>query len=125
MNKCPFCSPNTARIVFEEADVFAYKDGFPVSSGHLLVIPKRHISSLLEASSEELNTIMAAIIKAQNFLKKEVSPDGFNIGINEGYAAGQTVSHLHIHIIPRYKNDCADPRGGVRWVIPDKADYWS
>lgn len=101
------------------------RDGFPISPGHTLIIPKRHIGSFFELTADEQAELMALLGSAKIVLDKDHSPNGYNIGINDGPAAGQTVPHLHIHLIPRYKGDRADPRGGVRWIIPEKADYWS
>ncbi|GAB3361525.1 HIT family protein [Giesbergeria sinuosa] len=100
-------------------------DGFPVSPGHSLVIPKRHVGSFFEVSPDERTALFELLEQAKQSVEAELHPDGFNIGINDGPAAGQTVPHLHIHLIPRYLGDLADPRGGVRWVIADKANYWS
>jgi diadenosine tetraphosphate (Ap4A) HIT family hydrolase len=101
------------------------RDAFPISPGHTLIIPKRHIGSFFEISPDEREDLMSLVSTAKAELAAEFKPDGFNIGINDGQVAGQTVPHLHIHLIPRYKGDMGDPRGGVRWIIPDKADYWS
>jgi diadenosine tetraphosphate (Ap4A) HIT family hydrolase len=101
------------------------RDAFPISPGHTLIIPKRHIGSFFDLSPDEREDLMSLVSNAKAELATEFKPDGFNIGINDGPVAGQTVPHLHIHLIPRYKGDMADPRGGVRWIIPDKADYWS
>jgi len=101
------------------------RDGFPISPGHTLVIPRRHIGSFFDIDKDERDSLIGLLDKAKQELLNEFQPDGFNIGINDGPAAGQTVPHLHIHLIPRYQGDLPDPRGGVRWVIPDKADYWS
>ena len=98
----------------------AFEDGFPISPGHILVIPKRHIESFSEATSEE----MLDCLKLINLVKCRVKADGFNVGYNDGVAAGQTVMHAHMHIIPRYNNDVKDPRGGIRWILPNKAKYW-
>lgn len=126
---CPFCqiaaTQGHERIIAENASAFVIRDGFPVSLGHTLVIPKRHVGSLFETTEQELAELMVLLRQAQEALVAEFAPDAFNIGINDGAAAGQTVPHLHIHLIPRYHGDLSDPRGGVRWVIPDKADYWS
>jgi len=100
------------------------RDGFPVSPGHTLVIPKRHVATFFDITEEEQMAIGRAIQKAKIVLDQEFTPDGYNIGINNGEAAGQTVFHLHLHLIPRYEGDCEDPRGGVRWVLPEKAVYW-
>jgi len=101
------------------------RDAFPISPGHTLIIPKRHIGSFFDISPDEREDLMSLVSTAKAELAAEFKPDGFNIGINDGPVAGQTVPHLHIHLIPRYKGDMGDPRGGVRWIIPDKADYWS
>ncbi len=101
------------------------RDGYPISLGHTLVIPKRHVGSFFELTPEEASEVMSLLKRAKSVLDNEFKPQGYNIGINDGVAAGQTVPHLHIHLIPRYSNDRADPRGGVRWIIPEKADYWS
>jgi len=122
---CPFCTLPLARIVDENAHAVWIRDGFPVSPGHSLVIPKRHVGSFFETSAAERDALLALLDAAQAAIASEFHPDGFNIGINDGPAAGQTVPHLHIHLIPRYKGDLLDPRGGVRWVVPEKADYWS
>jgi diadenosine tetraphosphate (Ap4A) HIT family hydrolase len=109
----------------KNAHALAIYDGYPVSSGHTLIIPKRHIASFFELSREEQSAMLALLAEMRQLLQTERTPDGFNIGINDGAAAGQTVMHLHIHLIPRYTGDQPDPRGGVRWIFPDKADYWT
>jgi diadenosine tetraphosphate (Ap4A) HIT family hydrolase len=103
---------------------FTIRDTLPVSPGHTLIIPKRHIASFFEATKDEEAALLDALRQAKAGLDKELSPDGFNIGINDGLTAGQTILHLHIHVIPRYKGDMPDPRGGIRWIFPDKAAYW-
>jgi diadenosine tetraphosphate (Ap4A) HIT family hydrolase len=103
---------------------FVIRDGFPISPGHTLIIPKRHVGSFFEISLEERDDLLDLLDQAQKVLDTELNPDGFNIGINDGPSAGQTVPHLHIHLIPRFKWDQGDPRGGVRWIIPEKAKYW-
>ena len=124
-NPCPFCTLPLNRIAGANHHGFWIRDGYPVSSGHSLVIPKRHMASFFETTEEERYALLALLNEAKLAAEAEFSPDGFNIGINDGAAAGQTVPHLHIHVIPRYSGDLEDPRGGVRWVIPAKADYWS
>lgn len=121
---CPFCTLEAGRIVLENTHAMAVLDGFPISPGHTLVIPKRHIGSLFEATAEERRALFDLLAVARSQLLESHRPDGFNIGINDGASAGQTVMHLHIHLIPRYAGDVADPRGGVRWIFPDKAPYW-
>lgn len=122
---CPFCSLPQERILGQNAHALWIRDGFPVSPGHSLVIPKRHVGSFFETSAHERTALLELLDQAQAAAVAELRPHGANIGINDGAAAGQTVPHLHIHLIPRFAGDQADPRGGVRWVIPDKADYWS
>jgi diadenosine tetraphosphate (Ap4A) HIT family hydrolase len=121
---CPFCSIPRDRIVFESEFALAFRDGFPVSPGHTLVIPKRHVMSLFEATPDEQSAIWRILGIAKVDLDRQFQPAGYNIGINDGTAAGQTVMHLHVHLIPRYDGDRDDARGGVRWVLPDKAAYW-
>lgn len=121
---CPFCNLDNTRIICQEKLVIALSDGYPISPGHTLIIPKRHIASLFDASDEEQMALLHALGTARTELNRQYAPDGYNIGINDGLAAGQTVMHLHIHLIPRYTGDCLDPRGGVRWIFPDKAIYW-
>lgn len=99
--------------------------GHPVSTGHSLIIPRYHVGSFFDATPPERVALLALLDKAKELIKKHHAPAGYNIGIKDGAAAGQTVPHLHIHLIPRYEEDHDDPRGGVRWVIPDKANYWS
>lgn len=120
---CPFCHPAHSSVVFSNSVIVALWDGFPVSEGHLLVVPRRHVATWFEASEEEQREIWQAIEKGKEAICQIYQPDGFNIGINIGEAAGQTVPHLHLHIIPRYHGDVPDPRGGVRYVIPHKANY--
>ena len=124
MKNCPFCSIDERRIILENKTVMAIRDGFPVSPGHALIIPKRHIASFFETNKDEREAIVEALEQSKRILDKEFSPDGYNIGINDGIMAGQTVMHLHLHLIPRYKGDSRDPRGGVRWIFPEKARYW-
>ena len=122
---CPFCALTEDRIVAEDSYCLTVRDGFPVSPGHTLIIPKRHISSFFETMPDERDAMFNALDKAKRNLDEEFEPAAYNIGINDGPAAGQTVGHLHVHLIPRYEGDQPDPRGGIRWVIPEKARYWS
>ena len=122
---CPFCQIPSERIIAQNEHAFAIRDAFPVSPGHTLIIPKRHVSSFFDITQEEKLALLALLDEAKAGLESEFHPHSYNIGINDGPAAGQTVPHLHIHLIPRYKNDVPDPRGGVRWVVAEKADYWS
>lgn len=121
---CPFCAPPAERILILADEALVIRDAFPVSPGHTLVIPRRHIGSFFELTDAERACMVELLAKAKAELDLSFQPDGFNIGINDGAAAGQTVPHLHLHLIPRYRGDAPDPRGGVRWVLPAKAKYW-
>jgi len=101
------------------------RDGYPISPGHTLIIPKQHVGSFFELSPAEVDAMLDLLRIAKRNLDTQFSPDSYNIGINDGPQAGQTVPHVHMHLIPRYQGDVKDPRGGVRWLIADKADYWS
>ena len=110
--------------VYETEDYIVFKDGFPVTEGHTLIITKRHISSYFDLTKEELNELSNILIEEKLLLEKfDNMIKGFNIGINQGSLAGQTIMHCHIHLIPRRKNDVANPTGGVRGVIPSKQNY--
>ena len=126
---CPFCEialdASHERLLHQNPFGFVIRDGFPVTEGHSLIIPRRHIASFFDLTEEERPALFALLDLAKAELDELYGPDGFNIGINDGPAAGQTVPHLHIHLIPRYAGEGGDPRGGVRWVVPGKADYWS
>ncbi|MDW7644417.1 MAG: HIT family protein [Desulfuromonadales bacterium] len=124
MSSCPFCQIDASRILLANELAMAIHDGYPVSSGHSLIIPKRHIASIFETTPAEQAALWELVVKMRESLLEEHHPAGFNIGINDGVAAGQTVLHLHIHLIPRYSGDQCDPRGGVRWIFPEKAKYW-
>jgi diadenosine tetraphosphate (Ap4A) HIT family hydrolase len=121
---CPFCTLEDCEIVARNSLAVAIYDKFPVSPGHILVIPRRHFADYFDATDGELRAIGQLLRESQAILIREKSPDGFNIGINIGAAAGQTVFHLHVHLIPRYVGDHPRPAGGVRHVIPGKGyDY--
>ena len=122
---CPVCSLPASRIVEQNAHAVLILDAYPVSPGHSLVIPKRHVGSFFEVTQFERAALFALLDRAKELVDHQHQPVGYNIGINDGAAAGQTVLHLHIHLIPRYDGDQPDPRGGVRWLIPQKADYWT
>jgi len=109
--------------VLENELAYAIYDKFPVSKGHLLIISKRHVRGYFDATKEEKLAIYDLVDKCKEFLDEEYSPAGYNIGINIGETAGQTVMHLHVHLIPRYNRDVEDPRGGVRGVIPSRMKY--
>lgn len=122
---CPFCAriaAGTTMLAAEHAAVVA--DAFPVSPGHALVVPRRHVASYFELDAGEQAAIWALVSDVQRHLEHERHPAGYNIGINVGAAAGQTVAHAHVHVIPRYAGDVEDPRGGVRRILAAKAAYW-
>ena len=121
---CPFCDLPQERILLSNTYGMAIRDAYPVSVGHTLILPHRHIASFFEIKPEERMALLDLLDEARITLDKLNRPDGYNIGINDGMAAGQTISHLHIHLIPRFKGDLPDPRGGVRWIFPKKAKYW-
>ena len=123
--KCPFCPPKDHEVIETHQLAVAIKDSFPLTRGHTLVVPRRHVASFFELTEEERAAVMKLLDRAKAALDKEYTPDAYNIGINDGAAAGQTVMHLHVHLIPRYKGDTDDPRGGVRWIFPKKAEYWN
>ena len=109
--------------ILENEFAYAVYDGFPVSRGHVLVIPKRIVPEIFDLSNDEYQGCFKLVKKVQEYLKSKYHPDGINVGINCGEDAGQTIFHAHIHVIPRYKGDVAKPRGGVRNIIPGKGDY--
>lgn len=121
---CPFCSLPAERFVVESEHAVVIRDGFPVSPGHTLIIPKRHVASFFDVTDAERSDLMSLLAAARDDLERRFHPAGYNVGINDGAAAGQTVPHVHMHLIPRYDGDREDPRGGVRWVLPEKAAYW-
>jgi diadenosine tetraphosphate (Ap4A) HIT family hydrolase len=122
---CVFCTLDLKRVIAANSIAFVIRDGFPISPGHTLIIPRRHFGSFFEATTQEQQAMLELLDAQKQLLDREFSPAGYNIGINDGPAAGQTVPHLHIHLIPRYAGDRPDPRGGVRWILPDKARYWT
>jgi diadenosine tetraphosphate (Ap4A) HIT family hydrolase len=122
---CPFCRPDTDRIRVASAFAVACTDGFPVAQGHTLVLPKRHVASLFDLPEQEQGAVWQLVARVRALLLAEFQPNGFNVGLNDGPAAGQTVLHAHVHVIPRRRGDVADPRGGFQWVLPAKAAYWA
>ncbi len=121
---CPFCNPESTReLILESATAYAIYDKYPVNQGHALIIPKRHCSNYFQLSFKEQSACWYVLNKTQKVLTEKFKPDGFNIGININNAAGQTIPHVHVHLIPRYDGDIKDPEGGVRGVIPEKRIY--
>lgn len=107
----------------DHALAYATRDTYPVSPGHTLIIPRRHCASFFELTPEEMAACMELLVAEQRALEAETKPDGYNVGVNVGRAAGQSIHHVHIHLIPRYAGDHPRPQGGVRQVLPAKADY--
>ena len=123
-SSCPFCSYEPTRAWIENEHAIACPDAYPVTDGHTLVIPRQHVSSLYELSAEQQSAVWNLVAEVRQRLLTGLKPDGFNIGVNDGLAAGQTVEHAHVHVIPRYIGDVPDPRGGIRWIISEHAKYW-
>lgn len=123
-NNCPFCKVESEREIIASTSLsIAFFDGYPVSQGHVLIIPRRHVASFFDlAENEQLDMLMLAK-RVKGIIDEMYHPDGYNIGVNVGEAAGQSVFHVHMHVIPRYKGDVPNPRGGVRGVIPSKQSY--
>ncbi|MBD2343269.1 HIT family protein [Anabaena subtropica] len=120
-NYCIFCNPNKQlKLLTESATAYAIFDGYPLTKGHILVIPKRHVSNYFQLPMKEQSACWLMVNKAQELLKKEFSPDGFNVGMNINRAAGQKIMHTSIHIIPRYKGDAMGAKSGIRNVIPKR-----
>lgn len=121
---CPFCSPSSGQLVAEHPLAVVVRDAFPLTPGHSLVIPRRHVASFFDCTAEERAAMMELLDAAKAVLDREHRPAGYNLGLNNGRVAGQTVMHVHLHLIPRYTGDAVDPRGGVRWIFPERAAYW-
>jgi len=118
---CLFCTP---RLVTRRNELaYCTRDSFPLSPGHSLIIPLRHCADFFELSPEEMAACMDLLRSARADLDAELKPDGYNIGVNVGPAAGQSIWHVHVHLIPRYAGDHPSPRGGVRQILPWKAEY--
>jgi diadenosine tetraphosphate (Ap4A) HIT family hydrolase len=111
-------------LIASNALAAAFADGFPLTPGHTLIVPRRHESDFLALSSAEQAAIWALVPDVCRHIEAHHRPDGYNIGVNVGEAAGQTIGHAHLHVIPRYRGDVEEPRGGIRWIIPGKAKYW-
>jgi diadenosine tetraphosphate (Ap4A) HIT family hydrolase len=122
---CPFCDRiASGNIIAGNDRAAALLDGYPLNPGHCLVIPRRHVADFFDLSPSEQADIWSLVSELKARLDTERAPAGYNVGINVGAAAGQTVWHAHVHLIPRYAGDVEDPRGGVRWLIPARAPYW-
>ena len=121
MDKCFFC--NADDYILENDLALGRYDGFPVSKGHMEFVTKRHVPTFFETTAQERVAIFELVEKAKKMLDKKYHPDGYNIGMNCGEAGGQSIMHVHVHLIPRYRGDVPNPRGGVRGVIPSKQNY--
>lgn len=123
-SECPFCNlDSNIEIISETATAVAFLDSYPVSKGHTLIIPKRHIGNYFDLKTHEQRALWILVNRCKKILTERYNPDGFNVGININEAAGQSIFHVHIHLIPRYKGDMKNPKGGVRGVIPEKQGY--
>jgi diadenosine tetraphosphate (Ap4A) HIT family hydrolase len=120
---CPFCQLPPTRILAENAHAVAVADAFPVSAGHSLIIPRRHNDSFFELAPNEVLALYELLSRMKFQLDRQLKPAGYNVGINFGEAAGQTVTHLHVYLIPRFFGDVTERRGGVRNVVPGKGPY--
>ena len=125
VNGCPFCDLPAGGVVERNQHALAFRDRYPLAAGHTLVIPRRHVESPFDLAPEELTALWSLVAQVRRSLASEFAPDAFTIGVNDGVAAGQTIPHAHVHVIPRWTGDVADPRGGLRWVIPTRAPYWN
>jgi diadenosine tetraphosphate (Ap4A) HIT family hydrolase len=125
MEPCPFCHKIERReFTIETECAIAFLDAFPLSPGHSLIVPRRHESDFFKLTEVEELAVWRVVRDVRNDIETRLAPQGYNVGINIGFAAGQTVGHAHVHLIPRYRGDVDDPRGGIRWMIPAKAPYW-
>ena len=123
-NNCLFCKVESEREILASTPLsIAFFDGFPVSPGHALIIPRRHVASFFDLYKEEQLDMLRLADSVKSIIDERYHPDGYNVGVNVGEVAGQSIFHVHMHIIPRYKGDVPNPRGGVRGVIPSKQDY--
>jgi diadenosine tetraphosphate (Ap4A) HIT family hydrolase len=120
---CPFCQLPAQRVLDSNAHALAVADAFPVSPGHTLIISRRHVADFFELTEGEEAAVHELLCRMKDRLASTLKPDGWNIGVNVGTVAGQTVLHVHVHLIPRYPGDVADPVGGVRNVIPGRGHY--
>lgn len=121
---CPFCRQmDTVSFIAADETGIAFYDKYPVAKGHALIIPRRHVADYFDLTQTEQDSLWQLVNEVKVILEQKFHPDGYNIGVNIGEAAGQSVFHVHLHIIPRYKGDVVNPKGGIRGVIPDKQKY--
>jgi diadenosine tetraphosphate (Ap4A) HIT family hydrolase len=125
MTDCIFCTQRgEADLLAGNELAIAFPAGFPVSPGHALIVPRRHEPDFFSLTAKEQAALVALVNPVRLRLSEQYAPDAYNLGVNAGKAAGQTIRHAHFHVIPRYAGDVAEPRGGVRWVLPETARYW-
>ncbi|MFH2134521.1 MAG: HIT family protein [Pseudomonadota bacterium] len=121
-NPCLFCK-DPRGVSLQNEHAYSARDSYPTSPGHTLIIPRRHVAEFFDLTPEEVAACMNLVQQEKKLIDAEFKPDGYNVGVNIGQAAGQSIFHVHIHLIPRYKGDVEKPQGGVRHVIPSKAHY--
>jgi diadenosine tetraphosphate (Ap4A) HIT family hydrolase len=119
---CVFCDQDRQHLL-DASITFAFEDEYPVSRGHVLVVPRRHVATYFDCTDDEKAAIWKMVDRVRAVITARYAPDGFNVGFNVNTAAGQTVPHAHVHVIPRYRGDVDDPRGGIRGVLPTKQHY--
>jgi diadenosine tetraphosphate (Ap4A) HIT family hydrolase len=119
MNSCELCQPKD--VMFESDFAYVRPDSHSLSRGHVIVVPKRHVADFFEMSAAEQGSVLALLNRARKRLQQQYAPDGYNIGVNIGEAAGQSRMHVHVHLIPRYAGDVPDPRGGIRCVLATRS----
>ena len=123
--RCVLCDRVAAGdLLVEDELAAAFPDAFPLTRGHTLIVPRRHEADYFALTADEQTALWQLVNRMRHRIERELHPDGYNLGVNVGEAAGQTVGHVHIHLIPRYAGDVDDPRSGIHWIIPTKARYW-
>lgn len=122
---CPFCDRLAEGDLVAQNDLaVAFVDRYPLNPGHTLIVPRRHEPDFLALTEAEHSAVWRLVPQVRAYVDARYHPHGYNLGVNAGAAAGQTVWHAHLHVVPRYEGDVADPRGGIRWILPDRARYW-
>ncbi len=123
---CPLCERLcVGASTCENSLAVAFDDAYPISPGHTLIVSRRHVDGFFDLTDEEQHALWSLVPRVKEVLTNTHRPAAYNVGLNVGKAAGQTVPHVHVHVIPRYPGDVPDPRGGIRWVLPERAAYWS